>query len=62
MGGHAGHKGAPSNMMCLHPDRMHYSNNHRGSRPAYAVEYQTTGALNHVDSGNTPCSLCEATG
>ena len=26
VGGHTGHKSAPSNMMCLHPDPMHYSN------------------------------------
>ena len=62
VGGHAGHKGAPSNMMCLPPDQMRYSNNQRGSAPAYYVEYQTSGALNHVDKGNTPCALCEATG
>ena len=62
VGGHAGHKGAPSNMMCLPPDQMRYSNNQGGIQPAYYVEYQTSGSLNHVDSGNTPCSLCEATG
>ena len=61
-GGHAAHKGAPSNMMCLHPDPMQYSNGQVGDVPAYPVEYQTSGALNHVDSGNTPCALCEATG
>ena len=27
-GGRNGHKGAPSNMLCLPPDVMHYSNNH----------------------------------
>ena len=26
------------------------------------MEYQSSGALNHVDNGNTPCILCEATG
>ena len=62
VGGNAGHKGAPSNMMCLPPDQMRYSNNQIGRAPAYYVEYQTSGALNHVDKGNTPCGLCEATG
>ena len=62
VGGEATHKGAPSNMMCLPPDQMRYSNNQRGRAPAYYVEYQTSGALNHVDKGNTPCALCEATG
>ena len=61
-GGHATYKGTPSNMLCLHPDPMQYSNGQVGDVPAYPVEYQTSGALSHVDSGNTPCSLCEATG
>ena len=49
-------------MLCLPPDPVHYSNNLGGSVPIYSVEYQTGGAINHVDSGNMPCSLCEATG
>ena len=58
-GGSRGHKGAPSNMilMCLPPDPMCYSD-----MLAYAVEYQTSGILNHVHNNNMPCSLCEATG
>ena len=61
-GDHTGHKGAPSNMLCLPPNPMHYSNNLVGSTATYSMEYQTTGAINHVNSGNTPCALCEATG
>ena len=61
-GGHTGHKGSPSNMLCLPPDPMRYSSDQGGSRPIYSVEYQTGGAINHVDGGNMPCSLCEATG
>ena len=61
-GGHTGYKGTPSNMLCLPPDPMRYSNGQGGNQPIYSVEYQTSGAINHVDSGNTPCSLCEATG
>ena len=61
-GGHAGHKGAPSNMLCIHPDPMRYPNGQLGNVLAGPVEYQTSGAINHVDSGNVPCSLCEATG
>ena len=59
VGGHHSHKGAPSNMilMCLPPDPMRYSD-----MPAYAVEYKTSGILNHVDDNNMPCLLCEATG
>ena len=62
VGGHVGHKGAPSNMLCLPPNPMRYSTNQRGDVVAYVVEYQTSGPINHVDSGNMPCSLCEATG
>ena len=61
-GGHTTHKGAPSNMMCLPHNPMRYSNGQLGDVPAYPVEYQTVGPINHVDSGNTPCALCEATG
>ena len=61
-GGHTGHKGAPSNMLCIHPEPMRYSNDQGGNQPIYSVEYQTSGDINHVDSGNTPCALCEATG
>ena len=61
-GGRHNNKGAPSNMMCLPPDPMRYSNNQRGDVPAYAVEYLTSGQLNHVQNNNMPCSLCEATG
>ena len=61
-GGDTGHKGAPSNMLCIPPNPMRYPNDLRGDTPTYSVEYQTNGAINHVDSGNTPCALCEATG
>ena len=62
MGGHYGHKGAPSNMLCLPPNPMRYSSSQGGNVPAYPVEYQTYGLINHVDNGNMPCSLCEASG
>ena len=58
-GGRVRYKGAPSNM---HPDPMRYPNGQLGNVLASPVEYQTSGAINHVDSGNMPCSLCEATG
>ena len=61
-GGSHGHKGAPSNILCLPPEPMRYSNNHGGEVPTYAVEYQTSGILNHVDKNDMPCALCEATG
>ena len=62
VGGYTGHKGTPSNMLCFPPGPMHYSRSQGGSVPAYAVEYRTSGFINHVDKGNMPCSLCEATG
>ena len=61
-GGSHSHKGAPSNVLCLPPDSMHYSNNHGGDVPTFAVEYQTSGILDHVDNNDMSCALCEATG
>ena len=62
VGGNTGHKGAPSNLMCLPPNPMRYPSSQGGTVPAYAVEYRTGGIINHVDNGNVPCALCEATG
>ena len=62
VGGHHGHKGSPSNMLCLPPNPMRPINNQGGSYYAYGVEYQTGGPINHVDDRNMPCALCEATG
>ena len=54
VGGRHSHKGAPSNMMCLPPDPIRYSNNHGGDMPAYAVKYQSTCILNNVHNNNMP--------
>ena len=62
VGGRYDHKGSPSNLMCLPPNPMRYPNNQGGSTIAYAVEYRTSGPINHVDDRNMPCSLCEAIG
>ncbi|XP_065902328.1 uncharacterized protein [Dysidea avara] len=62
VGGRYDHKGAPSNLLCLPPNPMHYSNNQGGDSLAYAVEYRSGGAINHAVYRNMPCSLCEATG
>jgi len=62
VGGQYAHKGAPSNLMCLPPNPMRYSNNQLGDTFAYAVEYRTGGPINHALYRNMPCSLCEATG
>ena len=62
VGGQYNHKGSPSNLMCLPPDPMRYSNNQGGDTPAYAVEYRVSGAINHAQYRNMPCALCEATG
>jgi len=62
VGGRYAHKGAPSNLMCLPPNPMHYSYNQGGETFAYPVEYRVSGAINHADCRNMPCSLCETTG
>ena len=62
VGGNYNHVGAPSNLMCLPHNPMHYSNGQRGNGIAYPVEYRVSGPINHADSRNMPCSLCEATG
>ena len=53
---------APSNLMCLPPNSMRYSNNQGGHDPVYAVEYRVGGPINHANFHNMPCALCEATG
>ena len=62
VGGRYDHDGAPSNLMCLPPNPMRYSNNQYGDGIAYAVEYRTGGAIVNSVNRNMPCSLCEATG
>ena len=62
VGGQYKHKGSPSNLMCLPPNPMHYSSNPGGNTWVYAVEYRTSGNLNHANNRNMPCALCEATG
>ena len=62
VGGRYNYKGAASNMMCLPPTYMRYSNNQGGEIPVDAVEYRVYGAINHALFRNMPCSLCEATG
>ena len=61
-GGRYNLKGSPSNILCLPPNPMHYSNGQTGSTPAYSVEYRVGGPINHADFRNMPCALCEATG
>ena len=55
-------KGSPSNMMCLPPTYIHYSNNQTGQIPVDAVEYRVSGPIYHANYRNMPCALCEATG
>ena len=63
VGGRYDYKGSASNMMCLPPTYMRYSNNHAaGQVPVDAVEYRVSGAINHAQYRNMPCALCEATG
>ena len=62
VGGNHGHKGSPTNLMCLPPNPMRPLNNQGGSVPAYAVEYHVSGPINHAHHRNMPCALCEATG
>ena len=62
VGGYFNTATSPSNLMCLPPTGMRYSNNQRGHDPVYAVEYRVSGAINHASNRNMPCALCEATG
>ena len=62
VGGRYDHEVSPSNLMCLPPNPMSYSNGQVGSSIAYPVEYRVGGPINHADFRNMPCSLCEATG
>ena len=62
VGGRYDYKGSASNMMCLPPTYMRYSNNPGGQVPVDAVEYRVSGPINHVHNRNMPCALCEATG
>ena len=64
VGGRYDYKGSASNMMCLPPTYMRYSNNQGGQIPVDGVQYRVNGALNHAYLRNMPCTcaLCEATG
>ena len=62
VGGRYDQEVSPSNLMCLPPNPIRYSNNQHGDGVAYAVEYHTGGAIVNAQYRNMPCSLCEATG
>ena len=62
VGGRSDHEVSPSNLMCLPPNPMRYSNDQHGDDVAYAVEYRTSGAIVNAQCRNMPCALCEATG
>ena len=62
VGGRHNQGTSPSNLMCLPPTWMTYSNDRGGHDPVYAVEYQVGGPINHASNRNMPCALCEATG
>ena len=62
VGGRSDHEVSPSNLMCLPPNPMRYSNDQHGDDIAYAVEYRTSGAIVNAQYRNMPCALCEATG
>ena len=62
VGGNFNLETSPSNLMCLPYDTMDNPNNVGGDTPTYAVEYRTSGILNHARCRNMPCALCEATG
>ena len=61
-GGRYDHEVSPSNLLCLPPNPMRYSNGQGGDSLAYPVEYRVSGPIDHADYRNMPCSLCEATG
>ena len=62
VGGRYDYKGSASNMMCLPPGPMRYSNNQGGQEPVNGVQYRATGAIYHARLRHMPCALCEATG
>ena len=62
VGGRFNEETSPSNLMCLPPNWMTYSNDNGGHDPVYAAEYQVFGNINHALNRNMPCALCEATG
>jgi len=62
VGGHHAQKGAPSNLMCLPPNPMRYSYKQGGNTVTFPVEYGSSGAIDHAQCRNIPCSLCEANG
>ena len=62
VGGNYNQATSPSNMMCLPPTWMTYSNDQGGQHPVYAVKYQVNAPINHASGRNMPCALCEATG
>ena len=62
VGGRYNEATSPSNLMCLPPTWMTYSNDQGGHDPVYAVEYHVSGHINHANYRNMPCALCEATG
>ena len=62
VGGRHDQATSPSNLMCLPPTWMTYSNDKGAQYPVYAVEYRAGGAINHAEYCNMPCALCEATG
>ena len=62
VGGRYNQATSPSNLMCLPPTWMTYSNDQGGHDPVYAVEYHVSGPINHALYRNMPCALCEATG
>ena len=62
VGGYYDQATSPSNLMCLPPTWMTYSNDKGAQQPVYAVEYRVGGVINHAKYRNMPCALCEATG
>ena len=52
----------PSNMMCLTPTWLAYSNDQGGHDPVCAIKYPVSGPINHTNGRNMPCALCEAAG
>ena len=62
VGGRYNEETSPSNLMCLPPNWMTYSNDNGGHDPVYGVEYQVSGNINHALNRNVLCALCEATG
>ena len=65
-GAHYTHVGGAVDPLCipktLSQQYLQYENNYQTNQPVYGAEYKTTGPLDHSNSRNVPCALCQVNG